>query len=91
MRNHFSVFYYLPANRLQRNKQYFQQYLFVVHFYFIYQACIGTFGINCTGGPCPKGHYGHGCKDNCNCNEHQDCDRFIGCFNSTGNLFTSRE
>nr|XP_034337438.1 uncharacterized protein LOC105341011 isoform X2 [Crassostrea gigas] len=46
------------------------------------KPCIGSFGDNCDGGPCPKGHYGHGCKEKCNCTEQQDCDRFIGCVNS---------
>lgn len=42
-------------------------------------ACIGSFGVNCAGGPCQEGYYGIGCKNECNCTSHQNCNRFIGC------------
>ncbi|XP_052717042.1 uncharacterized protein LOC128189460 [Crassostrea angulata] len=55
------------------------------------RPCIGTFGDNCDGGPCLDGYYGHGCRGVCNCTKQQECDRFIGCVNSTGTLFSSQK
>ncbi|XP_022345268.2 uncharacterized protein LOC111137866 isoform X1 [Crassostrea virginica] len=40
--------------------------------------CIGTFGDNCSGGPCKTGYYGFGCLSKCNCSEQQ-CDKIKGC------------
>ena len=48
------------------------------------QACIGTFGDNCNGGPCPNGYYGFGCLSKCNCSSEQQCDRIKGCTESKG-------
>ena len=48
------------------------------------QACIGTFGDNCNGGPCPNGYYGFGCLSKCNCSSKQQCDRIKGCTESKG-------
>lgn len=56
------------------------------HFFFIKQACIGSFGHNCTGGPCVEGYYGHGCRDMCNCTEQQVCNKYEGCMNRTGKV-----
>ncbi|XP_062587748.1 uncharacterized protein LOC134249404 [Saccostrea cucullata] len=43
-------------------------------------ACeIGTFGVNCSGGPCPYGSYGLGCSEKCYCTTDQYCDRKTGC------------
>ena len=47
------------------------------------KACIGTFGNNCSGGPCKEGYYGFGCLSKCNCLQHQQCDRFKGCTDLT--------
>nr|XP_022338615.1 uncharacterized protein LOC111134100 isoform X2 [Crassostrea virginica] len=47
------------------------------------KACIGTFGDNCSGGPCKEGYYGFGCQSKCNCSTHQQCDRIKGCTNLT--------
>lgn len=53
------------------------------------QACVGTFGDNCGGGPCMEGYYGFGCRNRCNCTKVQYCDRFRGCVNNTSqyNIF----
>ncbi|XP_078336599.1 uncharacterized protein LOC111099208 [Crassostrea virginica] len=48
--------------------------------------CVGTFGDNCSGGPCPNGYYGFGCKSKCICSTQQQCDRFKGCTNLTAEL-----
>ena len=48
------------------------------------QACIGTFGLNCSGGPCKEGYYGFGCLSKCYCSTHQQCDRIRGCIESKG-------
>lgn len=50
---------------------------------FTLQACIGSFGDNCSGGPCTEGYYGHGCRNKCNCTEQQYCNKFEGCVNNT--------
>ena len=52
-----------------------------------HQACIGTFGDNCSGGPCKEGYYGFGCQSKCNCSTQQECDRFTGCTNLTGESY----
>ena len=52
-----------------------------------HQACIGTFGDNCSGGPCKEGYYGFGCLSKCNCSTEQECDRFTGCTNLTGETY----
>ncbi|XP_062607859.1 uncharacterized protein LOC134269664 [Saccostrea cucullata] len=44
---------------------------------------IGTYGDNCTGGPCVKGFYGFGCLSKCKCTSEQYCDRKIWCVNDT--------
>ncbi|XP_061162595.1 uncharacterized protein LOC133171811 [Saccostrea echinata] len=41
--------------------------------------CIGSFGVNCTGGTCVEGFYGFGCREKCNCSIHEVCDHRIGC------------
>ncbi|XP_061198162.1 multiple epidermal growth factor-like domains protein 10 [Saccostrea echinata] len=41
--------------------------------------CIGSFGINCSGGICVEGFYGFGCREKCNCTIHEVCDHRIGC------------
>ncbi|XP_062606980.1 uncharacterized protein LOC134268757 [Saccostrea cucullata] len=41
--------------------------------------CIGSFGINCTGGKCVEGFFGFGCREKCNCSVHEVCDHRIGC------------
>ncbi|XP_061196320.1 uncharacterized protein LOC133204583, partial [Saccostrea echinata] len=46
---------------------------------------VGTYGDNCSGGPCPYGFYGFGCESKCNCTANQFCDRKIGCVNKTLN------
>ena len=45
----------------------------------VHQACIGTFGYNCSGGPCNEGYYGFGCLSKCNCFSQQVCDKIKGC------------
>ncbi|XP_062619322.1 N-acetylglucosamine-1-phosphodiester alpha-N-acetylglucosaminidase-like [Saccostrea cucullata] len=40
---------------------------------------LGTYGVNCTGGPCKYGYYGFGCSKKCHCTTDQLCDRKIGC------------
>ncbi|XP_022345601.2 uncharacterized protein LOC111138087 [Crassostrea virginica] len=47
------------------------------------KPCIGTFGDNCSGGPCKGDYYGFGCLSKCNCLPHQQCDRIKGCTNLT--------
>ncbi|XP_062568715.1 uncharacterized protein LOC134230869 [Saccostrea cucullata] len=42
------------------------------------EPCIGSFGRNCSGGPCTPGYYGHGCKKRCDCGTIV-CDRTSGC------------
>ncbi|XP_078338348.1 uncharacterized protein LOC111138447 [Crassostrea virginica] len=47
--------------------------------------CIGTFGDNCSGGPCKEGYYGFGCLSKCNCSDlEQQCDRIKGCTEPSG-------
>ncbi|XP_022335933.2 uncharacterized protein LOC111132422 isoform X1 [Crassostrea virginica] len=41
--------------------------------------CIGTFGINCSGGSCPLGYYGFGCLRKCFCSQYEQCDKIRGC------------
>ncbi|XP_078338753.1 uncharacterized protein LOC144626986 [Crassostrea virginica] len=45
--------------------------------------CIGTFGDDCSGGPCMEGYYGFGCQSKCNCSTHHQCNRIKGCVNLT--------
>ncbi|XP_062606049.1 uncharacterized protein LOC134267854 [Saccostrea cucullata] len=45
--------------------------------------CIGSFGVNCTGGVCAEGFYGFGCRGICNCSKDEICDRRLGCENKT--------
>ncbi|XP_062618434.1 uncharacterized protein LOC134280020 isoform X1 [Saccostrea cucullata] len=42
------------------------------------KPCIGSFGRNCSGGPCTPGYYGHGCNERCDCGTIV-CDRTSGC------------
>ena len=51
---------------------------------YLKQECIGTFGDDCSGGPCTEGYYGFGCQSKCNCSTQQQCDRIIGCIESKG-------
>ncbi|XP_078338752.1 uncharacterized protein LOC144626985 [Crassostrea virginica] len=53
--------------------------------------CIGTFGDDCSGGPCEEGYYGFGCLHKCNCSTQQQCDRSIGCIESKANISTQSE
>lgn len=40
--------------------------------------CFGAFGINCLV-PCDNKSFGYQCKGTCDCQEHEVCNRYIGC------------
>lgn len=44
----------------------------------ILTACVGSFGINCSG-RCVDAFYGFGCLSRCNCTGDQICDHVVGC------------
>ncbi|XP_048744236.2 uncharacterized protein LOC125657596 [Ostrea edulis] len=50
---------------------------------FLCKPCIGSFGVNCSGGFCTSGYYGHGCKEVCHCGTIL-CDRKLGCTKDNG-------
>ncbi|XP_056018421.1 uncharacterized protein LOC125679401 isoform X3 [Ostrea edulis] len=52
--------------------------------------CIGSFGINCTGGICHSGYYGFGCQKLCTCKGNEVCDPVVGCQAVEGNLWWTR-
>lgn len=46
--------------------------------FFSYIECFGAFGFNCSE-PCTNDYFGYQCKNQCNCQNHEICNKFFGC------------